>query len=75
MAWYWLSFADPQKPRGEQFLGVVILEVTERDPVPAFGLSLIEMARRPKKDWEFFAAVGKARDLGINPGARSEATS
>lgn len=23
--WYWLSFADPARPKGTQFLGVVIL--------------------------------------------------
>lgn len=25
MTWFWLSFADPGKPRGSQFLGVVIV--------------------------------------------------
>lgn len=24
--WLWLSFADPEKPRGQQFLGVVITQ-------------------------------------------------
>ena len=26
MAWWWLSFADPDKPRGSQHLGVSIVE-------------------------------------------------
>lgn len=26
MAWFWLSFADPERPTGEQFLGVAIVE-------------------------------------------------
>lgn len=25
VGWYWLSFADPDKPKGEQFLGVSIV--------------------------------------------------
>lgn len=25
MTWWWLSFCDPDKPRGSQFLGVVIV--------------------------------------------------
>lgn len=25
MTWWWLSFADPNKPRGSQFLGVSIV--------------------------------------------------
>lgn len=27
--WFWLSFADPDKPRGEQFLGVVMLQARD----------------------------------------------
>jgi len=26
LAWYWLSFVDPEKPKGTRFLGVVILQ-------------------------------------------------
>lgn len=26
MTWVWLSFADPDKPKGTQFLGVAIVE-------------------------------------------------
>lgn len=26
MAWFWLSYADPERPQGEQFLGIAIVE-------------------------------------------------
>ena len=30
--WFWLSFADPDKPKGEQYLGVVIVQgINPRD--------------------------------------------
>ncbi len=29
LSWFWLSFADAGKPRGEQFLGVVILQARD----------------------------------------------
>ena len=29
--WVWLSFADPHKPRGQQFLGAAIVEASGRD--------------------------------------------
>jgi len=32
---WWLSFCDPDRPTGEQFLGVVIVDVTEADVVAA----------------------------------------
>jgi hypothetical protein len=28
MSLYWMSFADPDKPKGQQFLGAVILEAS-----------------------------------------------
>ena len=66
--WYWLSFVDPEKPEGERFLGVSIVEISDDDPIPSFGLSIEEMAEKGKVAWHFFQAVGKTHRLGINPG-------
>lgn len=30
--WYWMSFCDPDKPEGEQFLGVVIVDGGSEHP-------------------------------------------
>lgn len=29
MTWFWMSFADPKRPKGQQFLGVAIVEADE----------------------------------------------
>ena len=29
MAYYWMSFCDPHAPKGEQFLGVAIVEAAD----------------------------------------------
>lgn len=50
--WWWLSFADPDRPEGEQFLGVCIVQGTE----PAMGFP---RATDP---------IPRAWQLGLNPG-------
>jgi hypothetical protein len=40
MSWWWLSFADGERPKGEQFLGVVI--VGEADSI--VGASILAHA-------------------------------
>lgn len=51
MTLWWLSFCDPFRPKGDQFLGVVVIE-GDGD-----GTDLDAMR----------AAIKKARDLGIEP--------
>jgi hypothetical protein len=29
MAWWWMSFADPTRPRGSQFLSVLLIEADD----------------------------------------------
>jgi hypothetical protein len=29
MPWYYLSFADPNKPKGTQFLGAIVIEASD----------------------------------------------
>lgn len=65
---FWLSFCDPEKPAGTQFLGGCVLEVTaeEAQAVRAEVRRRFPMAL-PDAEW-FAAATRKARELGCNPG-------
>jgi hypothetical protein len=65
---FWMSFCDPQRPTGEQFLGACVMDVSADE---ASGV-LLEMAMRfpfhtPGAEWEA-AATRKAHRLGCNPG-------
>jgi hypothetical protein len=67
---FWLSFADPDRPKGEQFLGVSVISVTEADRVEAHRDVLKKFGEvRENADW-YAAAIRKAWLLGINPGGQ-----
>lgn len=65
---FWMSFCDPDKPKGQQFLGVVVVEVSDVD---AAAIKPILDARFPRHkegaEW-MAAATDKAYRLGCNPG-------
>jgi hypothetical protein len=73
--WFWLSFADGDRPVGEQFLGACLVEV-KPDPVDEFVTSGMIAARRgllaetiiDPLDIAMARAVHRAHELGINPG-------
>lgn len=73
MQWYWLSFADPDLPIGEQFLGVAVIAVNEQSIEfidhmdPTDGIELLRQ-RGQEKDVPFYTAVHTATLAGINPG-------
>lgn len=65
---FWLSFVDPDRPDGERFLGVAVVDVTDEDAARA---RLVLTARFPKAlpDAEWIAAAtSKAHREGCNPG-------
>jgi hypothetical protein len=67
---FWLSFGDPDRPKGEQFLGVAIVDVTDADAARAKRLV---MARFPHahSGSEWIAAAGQvAWATGCNPGGQ-----
>jgi hypothetical protein len=65
---FWLSFCDPHKPIGDQFLGVAIVQVTEADADAARAIVLARFPHaRRGADW-IAAATRKAHELGCNPG-------
>lgn len=55
VATFWMSFCDPDKPKGQQFLGVSIVEVDELDVMLAIGNLAM-------------AASAKAWERQCNPG-------
>lgn len=73
---WWLSFCDSDRPTGEQFLGVAIIDVTDEDAAD----NRDEVDRRraqfnqppPGEDEEYVyylaAAIRMAHLLGCNPG-------
>jgi hypothetical protein len=61
----WLSFADPARPTGEQFLGVVVVDVSEDDAARALALKPdMEPTHGP---W-IAAALRAAWAEHVNPG-------
>lgn len=63
---YWLSFVDPDRPKGERFLGVSIVQVSDEE-VEAQREEAAGWAE-PERGMEIAAAVAKAWDMGCNPG-------
>ncbi len=65
---YWLSFCDGERPTGQQFLGVAIVDVTDAD-VDAIREELRAKFPKAKDGAEWLAAASrKAWALGCNPG-------
>lgn len=74
---WWLSFTDPARPAGTQFLGVAIVDVTEGDAAAAlpFVQEIRDAYRLPPPApdsapvW-IAAAMRKAHATGCNPGGQ-----
>jgi hypothetical protein len=71
MRTYWLSFCDDQRPQGQQFLGVVIVDVSEVDAAGALltwdATHATPMADRVDGPW-LAAAMRACWRAGVNPG-------
>lgn len=73
MKWFWLSFADPTLKEGEQFLGVIVMPVTEKaiEFIDVMDeTDRIDMLRERGQggDVPFYVAVQLSHFVGINPG-------
>ena len=65
---FWLSFCDGDKPKGEQFLGACVIEVTaEEADEAAVDVMLRFPFAQPGSEW-LAAATRKAHRHGCNPG-------
>lgn len=70
---FWLSFCDPEKPQGQQFLGVAIVEVTREDAALASIIVAMGFPNAlPGAEW-IAAASSVARQHGCNPGGEIQA--
>lgn len=76
--WWWLSFADPDRAKGDHFLGVVIVQAPGVDRA---GVDLFNMHRlfrgHPapfsvprEEDVSHTLAVRRCHELGVNPGGQ-----
>jgi hypothetical protein len=71
MKTFWLSFVDEDRPEGDRFLGVAIVQVTEADVVAALAPLAHHFPKRlPDSEW-LAAALWKAHQLGCNPGGQA----
>lgn len=71
MRWFWLSFADPDLPEGEQFLGALVISVEDADVMMAkvlIALQFPDHQDRVGRVNHFVAATVRATTLGVNPG-------
>lgn len=65
---FWLSFCDGDRPKGDQFLGVCIVDVTGTEANEA-QLDVLLRFPNARKGAEWLAAASrKCHRLGINPG-------
>lgn len=71
---FWMSFTDPEKPAGQRFLGVCVVEVTATDVERYLPLLHAEHPEAlPGAEW-LFAAMQYARAHGCNPGGEIMST-
>jgi len=68
---YWLSFTDRDRPRGQQFLGVVVVDVSEADRAEALATwnQTHDQPMGDRIDGPWIAAAMRACwRAGVNPG-------
>lgn len=67
---FWLSFCDEDRPKGQQFLGVCVVDVTdEMVELEKIDLDLRFPRHAPGAEW-IAAATRKAWAEGCNPGGQ-----
>jgi hypothetical protein len=65
---FWLSFTDPHRPVGSQFLGVCVVDVSTADAALARQVFAQEKPfAKPGSEW-IGAALRRAWQCGANPG-------
>ncbi len=65
---YWLSFCDNDRPAGQQFLGVAVVDVTEKDRAEAEVITREKWGERDEEVYWLGAAIRKSHQEGCNPG-------
>jgi hypothetical protein len=68
MKTFWLSFADSHRPKGQQFLGVAVIDVSDDAAAAAkVQLELLFPKAQPDAEW-ILAATLLAWEHDCNPG-------
>lgn len=68
MKTFWLSFCDPDKPVGERFMGVAVVDVEGWEADEAFMDVFLRFPNAQQNAEWIAAATQKARREGCNPG-------
>lgn len=70
---WWLSFVDPSKPPGSQFLGVCVVDIDEEDVESALNHRPLGPKAEPGAEW-LAGAIYKAWQMACNPGGAIQAS-
>ncbi len=60
---YWLSFCDDERPKGQQFLGAVVVDVTSED-----ARAVVTLHPHAVREPWLAAAIRACWRAGVNPG-------
>lgn len=80
VGWFFISFADPRRPKGTQFLGGCYVDVGGPDPTVEARAMLFATKRRgdgttlDDDKMPVALALARATALGINPGGEAQIT-
>ncbi len=64
----WLSFCDPDRPKGQRFLGVAIVDVTDEEVEGSILYLHLHYPKAQPGAEVIHAAMRKAHETGCNPG-------
>jgi len=64
---FWLSFCDAERPKGRQFLGVAVVDVTDEDAANALIDVVLKFPFAQEGAEWISAASQKAWQMGCNP--------
>lgn len=68
MRTFWLSFCDPDRPKGRRFLGVCVVDVTDADIEAARTIARVKFPLAGEGADFIGGAMVAATRLGCNPG-------
>jgi hypothetical protein len=70
MKTYWMSFCDGERPEGQQFLGVAVIDVTVEEAADELSDLNVRFPNHAEGAEWIAAAARKAWRLGCNPGGQ-----
>lgn len=67
---YWLSFLDEQRPAGQRFLGVCVVDVDADDAEAVRDELIVKFPNHAEGAEWIAAAIRAAHEMGCNPGGQ-----